>query len=293
MTAFWIVAPVVVVAALGLLFARKAVHAALSVAVVMVGLAVLYAAQGAPFLFAVQIIVYTGAIMMLFLFVLMLVGVESRESLTETIRGQRLAATVAGLGFGFVLVTAVGQTTLGPVTGLRSANEDGNVYGLAALMFGPYVVAMQLTAALLVTAVLGAMVLAHREALTPRRRQAEIARDRMAEYAATGRHPGNPPTPGVFARHNAVDTPAPLPDGSPAADSVSPSIVARGQLRDGFDDDIHVVSRQLRREDDEDEPRRGSGAVGRDGGPRRGSGAVGRDGERRRGSGAVGGEENE
>jgi NADH-quinone oxidoreductase subunit J len=266
-TAFWIVAPVVVVAALGLLFARKAVHAALSVAVVMVGLAVLYAAQGAPFLFAVQIIVYTGAIMMLFLFVLMLVGVESRESLTETIRGQRLAATVAGLGFGFVLVTAVGQTTLGPVTGLRSANEDGNVYGLAALMFGPYVVAMQLTAALLVTAVLGAMVLAHREALTPRRSQADIARDRMAEYATTA---------GVFARHNAVDTPAPLPDGSPATDSVSPSIVARGQLRDGFDDDIHVVSRQLRREDDEDA---GAGAVGRDGGPRRGSGAVGREGD--------------
>lgn len=267
MTAFWVVAPVVVVAALGLLFARKAVHAALSVAVVMIGLAVLYAAQGAPFLFAVQIIVYTGAIMMLFLFVLMLVGVDARESLTETIKGQRLAAAVAGLGFGFVLVTAVAQGALGPVTGLRSANEDGNVYGLAALMFGPYVVAMQLTAALLVTAVLGAMVLAHREALAPRRTQGDIARDRMAEYAATGRHPGNPPTPGVFARHNAVDTPAPLPDGSPAETSVSPSIVARGQLRDGFDDDIHVVSRQLRPEDEDDGPGPGSGAVGREGKP--------------------------
>ncbi len=256
MTAFWIVAPVVVVAALGLLFARKAVHAALSVAVVMIGLAVLYAAQGAPFLFAVQIIVYTGAIMMLFLFVLMLVGVESTESLTETIKGQRLAAAVAGLGFGLVLVTAVGQVALGPVTGLRAANEDGNVFGLAQLMFSPYMVAMQLTAALLVTAVLGAMVLAHREALTPRRSQGDIARDRMAEYATTGRHPGNPPTPGVFARHNAVDTPAPLPDGAPAEDSVSPSIVARGQLRDGFDDDIDDVARQLGPEVDDDGPRR-------------------------------------
>ena len=267
MTAFWIIAPIVVVAALGLLFARKAVHAALSVAVVMIGLAVLYAAQGAPFLFAVQIIVYTGAIMMLFLFVLMLVGVDSSESLTETIKGQRLAASVAGLGFGLVLVTAVGQTALGPVTGLGSANENGNVFGLAELMFSPYVVAMQFTAALLVTAVLGAMVLAHREALTPRRSQGDIARDRMAESAATGRHPGNPPTPGVFARHNAVDTPAPLPDGSPADDSVSPSIVARGQLRDGFDDDIHAVTDQLRDEDEDDEgfpPRRGSGAAGRE-----------------------------
>lgn len=251
MTAFWIVAPVVVVAALGLLVARKAVHAALSVAVVMIGLAVLYAAQGAPFLFAVQIIVYTGAIMMLFLFVLMLVGVESTLSLKETIKGQRLAATVAGLGFGLVLVTAVGQATLGPVTGVRVENRNGNVFGLAELMFSPYVVAMQLTAALLVTAVLGAMVLAHREVLTSRRSQGDLARERMAEYAATGRHPGNPPTPGVFARHNAVDTPAPLPDGSPADASVSPSIVARGQLRDGFDDDIHVVSRQLEGDRDE------------------------------------------
>ena len=269
MTAFWIVAPIIVVAALGLVFARKAVHAALSVAVVMIGLAVLYAAQGAPFLFAVQIIVYTGAIMMLFLFVLMLVGVDSSESLTETIKGQRLAATVAGLGFGLVLVTAVGQAALGPVTGLGSANDNGNVFGLAELMFSPYVVAMQFTAALLVTAVLGAMVLAHREALTPRRSQGDIARDRMAEYAATGRHPGNPPTPGVFARHNAVDTPAPLPDGTPSDGSVSPSIVARGQLRDGFDDDIHAVTDQLRADDDEDERGPGRGPGPRTGGDRR------------------------
>lgn len=250
MTTYWIIAPVITVAALGLLFARKAVHAALGIAVVMIGLAILYAAQGAPFLFAVQIIVYTGAIMMLFLFVLMLVGVESEESLKETIAGQRAAATAVGLGFGIVLVLAVGQIALGPVTGLDAANQNGNVEGLAALMFGPYVVGFQLTAGLLVTAVLGAMVLAHRESLEKRRSQGEIAADRMREYAETGRHPGNPPTPGVFARHNAVDTPALLPDGSPVEESVSPSIVARGQLRDGFDDDIHDVTRQLRREDE-------------------------------------------
>lgn len=276
MTAFWIVAPIVVVAALGLLFARKAVHAALGIAVVMIGLAILYAAQGAPFLFAVQIIVYTGAIMMLFLFVLMLVGVESEESLKETIAGQRAAATAVGLGFGVVLVLAVGQIALGPVTGLADANANGNVEGLAELMFGPYVVGFQLTAGLLVTAVLGAMVLAHRESLEARRSQGDIARDRMREYAETGRHPGNPPTPGVFARHNAVDTPALLPDGSPVEGSVSPSIVARGQLRDGFDDDIHDVTDQLRGEDEDESggrparkegPRPGGGPGPRAGGP--------------------------
>ncbi|MGZ4453942.1 MAG: NADH-quinone oxidoreductase subunit J, partial [Nocardioides sp.] len=104
MTAFWVLAPIMTIAALGILFVRKAVHAALLLAVVMISLAVLYAALDAPFLFAVQIIVYTGAILMLFLFVLMLVGVDASDSVVETIRGQRVAATVLGLLLGLVLV---------------------------------------------------------------------------------------------------------------------------------------------------------------------------------------------
>ncbi|MGZ4492226.1 MAG: NADH-quinone oxidoreductase subunit J, partial [Nocardioidaceae bacterium] len=104
MVAFWFLAPVMVAAALGILFTRKAVHAALMLAVVMIGLAILYALQDAPFLFAVQIIVYTGAILMLFLFVLMLVGVDASDSVVETIKGQRLMATIAGLLFGLTVV---------------------------------------------------------------------------------------------------------------------------------------------------------------------------------------------
>src|SRR3954470_4575887 len=111
-----------VAAALGLLFARKAVHAALLLAIVMIGLAVLYLVQDAPFLFAVQIIVYTGAILMLFLFVLMLVGVDASDSVVETIRGQRVMATVVGLLFGVIVVVGVGQVSLGAVTGLTQAN---------------------------------------------------------------------------------------------------------------------------------------------------------------------------
>ncbi|WP_082554107.1 NADH-quinone oxidoreductase subunit J [Aeromicrobium sp. Root495] len=231
MTAFWTLAPVMVVAALGLLFARKAVHAALCLAVVMISLAVQYAALGAPFLFAVQIIVYTGAIMMLFLFVLMLVGVDTSDSLKETIAGQRLAATVVGLLFGVVAVLAIGQTVTGAVTGLGQANENGNPFGLAELLFGPYVLAFELTSALLITAALGAMVLAHRERLGARASQATLAERRMREYAETGRHPGNPPTPGVYARDNAVDLPARLPDGTSAPDSVSQVLRDRGQVR--------------------------------------------------------------
>lgn len=253
MTVFWILAPVMVIAALGLLFVRKAVHAALCLAVVMIALAMMYASLDAPFLFAVQIIVYTGAIMMLFLFVLMLVGVDTNEAIKETIGGQRWIAAILGGAFVLVAVIAIGQTVSVAVVGLEAANSNGNPYGLAALLFGKYVLAFEFTAALLITATLGAMVLAHRESLTPQLSQGELAAQRMREYADTGRHPGNAPTPGVFARHNAVDTPALLPDGTAVEQSISPSIVARGQVRDGYDDDIDDVTRQLEYDDQRDD----------------------------------------
>ncbi len=268
MTTFWLLAPIMVVAALGLVFARKAVHAALCLAVVMIGLAVLYAAQGAPFLFAVQIIVYTGAIMMLFLFVVMLVGVDTSDSLAETIKGQRLMATVVGLLFGITAVTAIGQGVTGAVTGLDAANANGNTYGLAELLFGPYVLAFELTSALLITAALGAMVLAHREKLAVRLSQADLARQRLRDYAESGKHPGNPPTPGVFARHNAVDTPALLPDGSALDESISSSLVARGQVRGGYDDDIDEIAAQLDEADVPVEPGEEGKAPGGGSGPR-------------------------
>ena len=230
MIAFWILSPIMVAAALGILFARKAVHAALLLAVVMVGLAVLYALQDAPFLFAVQIIVYTGAILMLFLFVLMLVGVDASDSVVETIKGQRLMATVVGLLFGAVVVLGVAQVSLGAVTGLAEANADGNVPGLAQLLFSRYVFAFEATSALLITAAVGAMVLAHRERLSPKQTQADLAAQRMRDYASKGLHPGPLPSPGVFARHNAVDTPALLPDGTPAEASVSRVLSARGAV---------------------------------------------------------------
>ncbi|WP_310961383.1 NADH-quinone oxidoreductase subunit J [Nocardioides terrisoli] len=231
MIAFWILAPVMVLAALSMLFARKAVHAALLLAVVMISLAVLYAVQDAPFLFAVQIIVYTGAILMLFLFVLMLVGVDSSDSLVETIRGQRLWAIIFGLGFGALLVLGVAQVSFGVVTGLQAANENGNVQGIAQVLFTKYVFAFEATSALLITAAIGAMVLAHRERLTPKPTQASLAAQRMRDYAEHGLHPGPLPPPGVFARHNAVDTPALLPDGSTAHASISRVLAARGTVK--------------------------------------------------------------
>lgn len=247
MTAFWILAPIMVLAALGLLFVRKAVHAALLLAVVMISLACLYAVLEAPFLFAVQIIVYTGAILMLFLFVLMLVGVDAADSVVETIRGQRVLASLVGLALGAVLVIGLGQISLGTVVGLENANEGGNIQGIANVLFSRYVFAFEATSALLITAAVGAMVLAHRERLTPKATQASMAAQRMRDYAESGKHLGPLPSPGVYARHNAVDTPALLPDGRIAETSVSRVLVARGTVRSApaLADDIDEINRQL------------------------------------------------
>jgi NADH-quinone oxidoreductase subunit J len=246
--AFWLLAPVMVAAALGVLFARKAVHAALLLAVVMIGLAVLYLVQDAPFLFAVQIIVYTGAILMLFLFVLMLVGVDASDSLVETIKAQRVLAVLVGLLFGLLLVVGVAQVSIGAVVGLDAANSEGNIQGLAVVMFSRYALAFELTAALLITAGIGTMVLAHSERLTPKVRQPEMAAQRMRDYADSGKHPGPLPAPGVFARHNAVDTPALLPDGTPSDASVSRVLAARGTVRSApaLADDITLLTKGLR-----------------------------------------------
>ncbi|MBA2558737.1 MAG: NADH-quinone oxidoreductase subunit J [Propionibacteriales bacterium] len=230
MIAFWVLAPVMVVSAFGMVVVRKAVHSALLLAVVMVSLAVLYAALDAPFLFAVQIIVYTGAVLMLFLFVLMLVGVDSSDSLVETLRGQRAAAAVFGVVFAVLVIAGITQTTYGVATGFDPTVD--NVPGVAQLLFSKYVFAFEVTSALLITAALGAMVLAHRERLTPKPTQRDLALQRMRDYAERGVHPGPLPNPGMFARHNSVDTPALLPDGSPSELSISRVMRARGTVRD-------------------------------------------------------------
>jgi NADH-quinone oxidoreductase subunit J len=230
--AIWILGPISVLAALGLISVRKAVHSAMLLAVVMISLAVLYAVQDAPFLSAVQVIVYTGAVLMLFLFVVMIVGVSSTESMVETIRGQRVAAAVAGIAFVVLLLLGFGHATLAPTAGLKEANgQGGNVMGLAKLIFTKYIFAFEVTSALLITAALGAMVLAHRERLTPRPTQRQLSEarvhsDRMSPL----------PPPGTYARHNSVDMPALLPDGSVSELSVSPVIARR---RGGTHDDLH------------------------------------------------------
>lgn len=232
MVAFWILAVVSVAAALGMIFQRKAVYSALLLAVVMLSLAVLYAVQDAPFLALVQVIVYTGAVLMLFLFVLMLVGVATVDSLVETLSGQRIWAAVAGLGFAGLLVFGIGSAVFPADTGLAAANGEGNVMGLARLIFNRYVFAFEVTSALLITAALGAMVLAHKERVSPKAGQRLLSVQRFK----SGEHPGLLPSSGTYARHNAVDMPALLPDGSVAERSLNPVLTGRGDTVDRHPD---------------------------------------------------------
>ena len=219
---FWILAVLAVSAALAMILVRQAVHCALMLAVVMLSLAAMYAMQGAPFLAFVQVIVYTGAVLMLFLFVVMLIGVNSAESLKETIRGQRLWASLAGIGLAVLLVVGIGHAAIGSAAPTTSAQGADNLTGLAQLIFTTYVFPFEITSALLITAALGAMVLAHRERTSPKLTQRDVARRKIQ----SGQVAPEPP-PGVYALHDAVDMPALLPDGSTTSRSVSDAVVQR------------------------------------------------------------------
>ena len=209
---FWILAPLALIGAIGMVWARNAVHSALWLVLTMLCLGVFYVLQAGPFIGMAQIIVYTGAIMMLFLFVLMLVGRDASDSLIETLRGQRVAAVVLGVGFAALVASGIYRAVGGSTAvGLEQANADGNVQGIAKLLFTKYVFAFELTSALLITAAVGAMVLAHIERRKGERRsQVELMKERFAP----GSYPGPKPGPGVFATSSSVVTPARLPDGS-------------------------------------------------------------------------------
>ena len=255
---FWILAVMAVSAALAMVLVRQAVHCALMLAVVMLCLAVMYAMQGAPFLAFVQVIVYTGAVLMLFLFVVMLIGVNSVESLQETIRGQRLWAGLAAVGLAVLLIVGIGHAAIGSAAPATSAQGNDNLTGLAKLIFTTYVFPFEVTSALLITAALGAMVLAHRERTTPKLTQRDVARRKIA----SGQVAPEPP-PGVYALHNAVDMPAMLPDGTTTNRSVSDAVIRR-DLDLGRDPQADVASDLAAEERIVSERALEAGARGRD-----------------------------
>jgi NADH-quinone oxidoreductase subunit J len=180
---FLLAAVIILSGAVGVILSRNPVHSALMLVMTLFGIAVLFVAQEAHFLAAVQIIVYSGAIVVLFLFVIMLLGVDNAENLSvEPLVGQRVAAGVISLGVLAVIavpvaraaqITSGAQSVTGPLDG-----DGTNVVLLGRALFTDYVFAFEATGALLVIAVVGAVVLARR----PRR-----SSDPADSGAASGR----------------------------------------------------------------------------------------------------------
>jgi NADH-quinone oxidoreductase subunit J len=165
---FWVFAPISIGSAIAMLFQRNAVHAALFLIVNFFTIAVFFLVLGASFLFAVQIIVYAGAIMVLFLFVIMLLGVDREETLIEQLRGQRALAIVLGLGIAlelfFAIRAGIGFATRGAANFDEVANRGGNAAALSRVLFRNYFFPFEVTSILLIIAAIAVMVLASRRA---------------------------------------------------------------------------------------------------------------------------------
>ena len=164
---FFLFAGIALVGALGVVLAANPVHSALSLVTVLVSIAALFVVQDAQLLAAVQVIVYAGAIVVLFLFVIMLLGVDRSESTAETLRFQRTAALVLGAG---LVATLVALISPGWATGEQStrgvvAAQGGNIKSVAQSLFTTFLWPFELTAVLLVIAVIGGVVLARRSHL--------------------------------------------------------------------------------------------------------------------------------
>ncbi len=215
---FWILGPVAVAGAIGTVLLRNAVHSALSLVATMMCLGLFYVIEQGPFLGLVQIIVYTGAIMILFLFVLMLVGRDSSDSLVETLRGQRVAAALAASASPLIVAGAVGRAFAGTMpANLDQPNANGaqrRRHRRAAVHQVPVRVRAHLRAA---------------DRRRDRRDGAGPHRARRAQAHPEGAGPrAHPladarsrcPVPACSPRGNAIGTPALLPDGSIAAESV-------------------------------------------------------------------------
>jgi NADH-quinone oxidoreductase subunit J len=168
---FVVAAAMAVVGALGVVLRRNPVHAALSLVLTLFGVAVLFVAQHAEFLAAVQVIVYAGAIVVLFLFVIMLLGVDRAENLrTEPLASQRWLAGATGLGMLALLTLAalsgedeVVQRGSGIASAVAEGDANANIRQLATSIFSDYVVAFEATSVLLVVAVVGTVLLARRK----------------------------------------------------------------------------------------------------------------------------------
>ena len=221
---FWVCAVIIVVGAVGVVLSRHPVHAALMLIMTLFAVAVLFIEQDANFLAAIQVIVYAGAIVVLFLFVIMFLGVDRREDLShDPLRGQRVVAPIlVALGLAGVLVLGVGAhwaTGAHSVVGPARGQPGGDVAALGRAVFTVYLFPFEITVGLLVTAIVGAVVLARRPS------QPAVPDDEAATGDAGDPAPSPPP-----ASLRATDAEVP---GAPAADAHTEAVVAGGSAPAG------------------------------------------------------------
>jgi NADH-quinone oxidoreductase subunit J len=232
---FAVAAAIILAGAVGVVVARNPVHSALMLVMTLFGVAVLFVLQRDPFLAAVQVIVYAGAIVVLFLFVIMFLGVDREENIAaEPLRGQRpLAIGLAVLGTtGLLLLGQVSKWTTGaPHVAGVDAGRESNVYLLGKSVYTTYLFPFEATAALLVIAVVGAVVLARRPPAAVNPVDADPALDDTEPDAEP--EPDTDPAPlaaegtkaDAVAQHDGQ--PAEEPSPTPVSDAVSATEEAR------------------------------------------------------------------
>ncbi|WP_172119848.1 NADH-quinone oxidoreductase subunit J [Actinomyces faecalis] len=226
---FAVVALVTVVCGVGLLTAKRAVSAAVNMIAIMIALAVLYVANEAPFLGITQIVVYTGAVMTLVLFVVMLVGVGGDEPVGSAgSPTTKWVIALFGLGLAVLVGSAVWRSRLPDAVGLEQG-QAAAPSDLATELFGQHVVAMELTGLLLIVAATGALTLTHRQRVRAKVTQRTTVEAKMRAYTEHGTHPGQKPMSGVYASTNTAAAPAVSASGETVEESVPRVLRARGQ----------------------------------------------------------------
>ena len=226
---FGVVALVTVACGIGVLTAKRAVNAAINMIGIMISLAVLYIVNESPFMGITQIVVYTGAVMTLVLFVIMLVGVGGDEPVSAAGSVMRRPLLILlGLGLAGVLTAVVWRTAFPTPAGLKDGAKAAPDL-LAVTLYNDHVVTMELTAILLIVAAVGALTLTHRQRIRARFSQRRVAANKMQAYASKGVHPGQKPMPGVYASTNSAAAPALGSDGETVEESVPRVLRARGQ----------------------------------------------------------------
>ena len=248
---FWVTAVIMVALALGVLFCRTAVHSAVCMVGVMLCLAMMYASQGAYFIGVVQVVVYTGAVMTLILFIIMMVGVAASDNYLRTRRFLRWSAICAG-AFGAIFVAVMllkaylpkfGQVPDMP-TASPQGGTDSNPVKIAMSLFTEHIYTMEVIGCLLIIAVVAAVSLTHGDRLHKLFKQPETAQARMEDYAKRGIHPGQQPAAGVYQTTNATDTPnISGEDQRPIVNSVSPALRARNADRSLGEAAPHLVEK--------------------------------------------------